>query len=240
MQLVKLIAFAACTCLLSTAWGAPPKPDSPEKPDAAADKGDSGRFEPFKPEAVTSAGSVSVGGQAIPYQAIAGTLVVHPKGWDDVPHDPKIEKDNGPPPEGESKNPSAEAAMFYAAYFKGGKDGKEGRDGNRPITFFYNGGPGSSTVWLHLGAFGPRRILTSTDAHTPAAPYSLVNNASSLLDATDMVFIRCARDGLQPDRRQGQGEGVFRRRSGCLRIHGVRYPVPHEIRPLELAEISVR
>ena len=57
------------------------------------------------------------------------------------------------------------------------------------MTFFYNGGPGSATVWLHMGAFGPRRIVTSTDAHTPAAPYSLVNNASSLLDATDLVFI---------------------------------------------------
>jgi carboxypeptidase C (cathepsin A) len=57
------------------------------------------------------------------------------------------------------------------------------------VTFFYNGGPGSSTMWLHLGAFGPRRIVTATDAHTPAAPYSLVNNAYSLLDATDMVFI---------------------------------------------------
>src|SRR5215475_10177531 len=59
----------------------------------------------------------------------------------------------------------------------------------RPLTFFYNGGPGSSTMWLHMGAFGPRRIVTATDVHTPAAPYSLVNNAYSLLDATDMVFI---------------------------------------------------
>ena len=57
------------------------------------------------------------------------------------------------------------------------------------MTFVYNGGPGSATMWLHMGAFGPRRIVTSTDAHTPAAPYSLVNNASSLLDATDLVFI---------------------------------------------------
>jgi carboxypeptidase C (cathepsin A) len=57
------------------------------------------------------------------------------------------------------------------------------------VTFFYNGGPGSATFWLHMGAFGPRRIVTATDAHTPAAPYSLVNNSSSLLDATDLVFI---------------------------------------------------
>jgi carboxypeptidase C (cathepsin A) len=72
--------------------------------------------------------------------------------------------------------------MFYVAYFRSGA-------GPRPITFLYNGGPGSSTMWLHLGAFGPRRIITASDAHTPAAPYSLVNNGSSLLDATDLVFI---------------------------------------------------
>jgi len=57
------------------------------------------------------------------------------------------------------------------------------------VTFIYNGGPGSATLWLHMGAFGPRRIVTATDAHTPAAPYSLINNASSLLDASDLVFI---------------------------------------------------
>src|SRR5258708_25915261 len=73
--------------------------------------------------------------------------------------------------------------MFYVAYFQ--KGGAEGR----PITVLFNGGPGSSTMWLHLGAFGPRRIVTATDGHTPAAPYSLINNASSLLDASDLVFI---------------------------------------------------
>jgi carboxypeptidase C (cathepsin A) len=61
--------------------------------------------------------------------------------------------------------------------------------GSRPITFLYNGGPGSSTVWLHMGAFGPRRVVTADDSHTPAAPYSLINNNYSLLDASDIVFI---------------------------------------------------
>src|SRR5207302_8163059 len=72
--------------------------------------------------------------------------------------------------------------MFYVAYFRSG-------GGPRPVTFFYNGGPGSSTMWLHMGAFGPRRIVTATDVHTPAAPYPRVNNSFSLLDATDLVFI---------------------------------------------------
>lgn len=147
---------------------------------AVKDKSSDGNFEPFKPESKTSTGSVTVGGQAISYQAIAGTLIVHPKGWDDVLRDPKSEKEGSN--EGEPRNPNAEASMFYVAYFKTG-------GGPRPVTFLFNGGPGSATLWLHMGAFGPRRVVTSTDAHTPAAPYSLVNNASSLLDVTDLVFI---------------------------------------------------
>ncbi|MGA2190068.1 MAG: peptidase S10 [Steroidobacteraceae bacterium] len=175
---MKIIALGtlltACGWALPVAWAA--------APDADADKPAADKFEPFKAESKASTGTVTVGGQTIAYQAIAGTLVVHPKGWDDVPHDPKLEKEGSTPGEGEPKNPTAEASMFYVAYFRNG-------GAARPITFFYNGGPGSSTLWLHLGAFGPRRILTAADAHTPAAPYSIVNNTSSLLDATDLVFI---------------------------------------------------
>jgi carboxypeptidase C (cathepsin A) len=174
--------FTAAALMVSAsllaATGTPDrKPDEPSMSDG-------GKFEPFKPEATTSTGTVTIGAQAIAYQAIAGTLVVHPKDWDDVPRDPKTDKGGGPgaAEEGADKNPTAEASMFYVAYFKNG-------GGTRPVTFFYNGGPGSATLWLHMGAFGPRRIVTATDVHTPAAPYPLVNNASSLLDATDLVFI---------------------------------------------------
>jgi carboxypeptidase C (cathepsin A) len=179
--LTAILALTSCAALAATR-DAPKAPDG--KPDSEAAKADGHRFEPFKAESVTSKGSVTIGGRAIAYQAIAGTLIVHPKGWDDVPRDPNAEKTNpaGGEEGAEAKNPTAEASMFYVYYSKGG-------EGPRPVTFFYNGGPGSSTMWLHMGAFGPRRIVTSTDAHTPAAPYSLVNNAYSLLDATDLVFI---------------------------------------------------
>ncbi len=60
---------------------------------------------------------------------------------------------------------------------------------SRPVTFFYNGGPGSSSVFLLLGSFGPRRIKTSMPFFTPPAPYALEDNADSLLDRTDLVFI---------------------------------------------------
>lgn len=166
---------------VSAAPSAASAPD--KKPDSDSEKTEAGKFQPFKPESVASTGTVIVGGQSIPYQAVAGTLIIHPKDWDDVPRDPKTERGPSPAEEGaEPRNPSAEASMFYVAYFKTG-------GGVRPVTFIYNGGPGSSTVWLHMGAFGPRRIVTATDRHTPAAPYSVVSNASSLLDATDLVFI---------------------------------------------------
>lgn len=116
-----------------------------------------------QPQSSTTAGSVTVEGKRIDYKAVAGTLVLHGSG----------DKENEP-----------QVSMFYAAYFKKGVDASK-----RPITFIYNGGPGSATVWLHMGAFGPKRVVTSDDSHTPAAPYQLVNNDYSLLDASDVVFI---------------------------------------------------
>ncbi|HKD55325.1 MAG TPA: hypothetical protein VKB72_14000 [Steroidobacteraceae bacterium] len=182
--LVVLTAIALASCAAVAATRDAPK-SAEEKPESeAAGKPESHKFEPFKAESVTSSGSVTIGGRPISYQAIAGTIIVHPRGWDDVPRDPNAEKaaPQAGGEGGESANPTAEASMFYVYYAKAG-------GGPRPVTFFYNGGPGSSTMWLHMGAFGPRRIVTSTDAHTAAAPYSLINNAYSLLDATDMVFI---------------------------------------------------
>jgi carboxypeptidase C (cathepsin A) len=168
------LGIAACVALAAAA-----EPQQ-ERKEGEPEKAEGHKFEPFKPEAVTSNGSVTIGGRAMSYQAIAGTLIVHPRGWDDVPRDPNAKATAGE--EGGEANPTAEASMFYVYYSRAG-------EGPRPVTFFYNGGPGSSTMWLHMGAFGPHRIVTSTDAHTPAAPYSLVNNAYSLLDATDLVFV---------------------------------------------------
>ena len=64
-----------------------------------------------------------------------------------------------------------------------------GGGATRPLMFIYNGGPGSATLWLHMGAFGPRRVVVREDGHTPPAPYPVVNNAYSLLDVADLVFI---------------------------------------------------
>ncbi len=75
--------------------------------------------------------------------------------------------------------------MSYVAYFKTDVSAES----NRPIMFLYNGGPGSSTLWLHMGSFGPRRVVIDSTDHQDPAPYTLVNNDHSLLDTSDLVFI---------------------------------------------------
>jgi carboxypeptidase C (cathepsin A) len=182
-----LLAAASLIALLSacSSGGWVPAQVSDDPPaHADADKADTAKPEVnryFRPEEKESDGSVDVEGASIDYHAVAGTLIVHAKGWDDAAakSDPDAKGDAA-----KDANPTAEAAMFYVAYFKNGENAH-----TRPITFVFNGGPGSSTMWLHMGAFGPRRILTAEGEHTPAAPYRLVNNDYSLLDASDLVFI---------------------------------------------------
>ena len=135
----------------------------------------------FQAESINSTGTVTAAGVKINYDTVAGTLVVHPKGWDDAP---QVQAQGEEQPEPAGKNADAEAAMSYVAYFKHGAS-----PDRRPVMFLYNGGPGSATVWLHMGAFGPRRVVTKDDTHTPAAPYAIVNNESSLLDVSDLVFV---------------------------------------------------
>jgi len=76
------------------------------------------------------------------------------------------------------------AKIFYISFTK-----NDVAASSRPVTFFYNGGPGSSSVYLLLGSFGPRRIKTSMPEFTPPSPYTLEDNDDSLLDHTDLVFI---------------------------------------------------
>ncbi len=75
------------------------------------------------------------------------------------------------------------AAIFSTSYVK------DGSDPNRPVTFLYNGGPGSGSLWLHMGAFGPKRVRLPDARDDGAPPYPIVDNPDSLLDVTDIVFI---------------------------------------------------
>jgi carboxypeptidase C (cathepsin A) len=140
------------------------------------------------PTEITSEGSITAGGQHIAYTAIAGTLTVGATDMEDA----QLGPDGKPQPGSqlalnepkEPKDASPIARMSYFAYFK-----KDAKAEDRPITFFYNGGPGSSTVWLHMGSLGPKHVVTDTDQHLPAAPYKLIDNPYTLLDVSDVVFI---------------------------------------------------
>jgi carboxypeptidase C (cathepsin A) len=151
--------------------------DTSDVKSAAPDANEPPRY--LHDERQVTSGSISIEGHAVAYQAEAGVQVVHLK--DPMDEDaplPKEERLGPPPPQ------PPEASMSYVAYFKGDKE-----DGHRPITFLYNGGPGSSTVWLHMGAFGPKRVVTADDKHVPAAPYRVIDNEYSLLTASDLVFV---------------------------------------------------
>jgi hypothetical protein len=180
-----------------------------------------------KPEVAAAA---PVGGQTIAYKAVAGTITV---GYSDAYDamlglDGKLLADSGmnPPDAAKPEEHPATARMFYTAYFK-----KDAAPGTRPVIFMYNGGPGSATMWLHMGSFGPRRVVTPDTEHQAAAPYALVDNKYSLLDV--------AGDGLQPGDGQGCAEGVLWRGRGCACVRAVYPAVSDQVRSLELAEVSV-
>src|SRR6202522_990403 len=172
---IEIVALIILGSMLSlTPASAQSSAQSKDDPAQSKQTAASTKPEGLRPEQQASKGSITISGATIPYDAFAGTIVVHPKGWDDVPQN--ADKDD--------KNLEPQASIFYVAYFKSAEPA-----GQRPVTFFYNGGPGSSSVWLHMGAFGPKRVVTLDDSHTPSAPYSIVNNEYSLLDATDLVFV---------------------------------------------------
>jgi len=77
-----------------------------------------------------------------------------------------------------------EAEMFFVAYTLDGQEGSK-----RPLTFAFNGGPGSASIWLHMGALGPRRAALSADGFLPAAPYRVEDNPYTLLDKSDLVLV---------------------------------------------------
>jgi carboxypeptidase C (cathepsin A) len=114
----------------------------------------------FQPP-VTTKHTVSIGGATIAYEATAGHLT--------------LVKEDGTP----------RAKVFFIAYTKSGVSDPS----TRPVTISFNGGPGSSSVWLHLGVLGPRRVAMNEDGTTLPPPYKLVDNDQSWLDMTDLVFI---------------------------------------------------
>ncbi len=124
-------------------------------------EGSSEAGEGKREEDVVTEHSVTIGGERIEYEARAGTISLGEE-------------------QGKDK-----AKLFFTAYTRKDVESPE----SRPITFTFNGGPGSSSVWLHMGAFGPRRVPMPDDASIPKPPYALIDNLHSILDVTDLVFI---------------------------------------------------
>jgi carboxypeptidase C (cathepsin A) len=167
--------FAAALPLLAAAalCGAPTnalqKSDAPKKRDAknaAPDKKEEpqgaapDKKEPHDDLSQTT-NSVTIQGKIVKYKSTAGTLVIR------------------------DEEGKAHVSFFFVAYTRLDKTNAS----ERPVTFSFNGGPGSSSVWLHLGVLGPRRVFLKEDGGLPPPPFHLVNNDYSLLDETDLIFI---------------------------------------------------
>ncbi len=116
---------------------------------------------PELPADSTTEHSVTIAGQVIEYKATAGTITLADEDGNERGH------------------------VFYIAYTKNGAEDQS----KRPVTFSFNGGPGSSSVWLHLGLMGPRRVKMDDEGFPLAPPASLTDNEFSLLDVTDIVCI---------------------------------------------------
>ena len=159
------------------------------------------KSKPVKEKISETKHSVTIDGREISYTATAGTLVL--KKEDDTPL----------------------ASVFYVAYIKDSVDDLS----RRPITFTFNGGPGSSSVWLHMGAFGPRCVRLDPEGSSLPPPYELVNNQYSILDLTDLVFIdpvttgfSRAAEGTDPEKFHGVDEDI-QSVGDFIRLYATRY-----------------
>jgi carboxypeptidase C (cathepsin A) len=147
---------------------APKPPDttvSPQpKPDAAkdssSDKDKEEHYDMTEIAPVATHHQITLDGKVLKYTATAGRL--------------PVKRDDG----------KIEAEMFFVAY---ALDGQEA--GRRPLTFAFNGGPGSASVWLHMGALGPKRVVMLPNGFMPPPPYHLEDNPYTLLDKSDLVFV---------------------------------------------------
>jgi carboxypeptidase C (cathepsin A) len=136
---------------------------------------------PPREESSVTEHTIRIGGQSISYKATSATML--------------LKNDSGAPI----------GSLYYTAYTR-----SDTRDlSQRPISFIYNGGPGSASMWLHMGAFGPRRIVTTEAAPTPPPPYQLVDNENTLLDVTDMVFIDPIGTGFSKPVGKGTGRDFW-------------------------------
>jgi carboxypeptidase C (cathepsin A) len=139
------------------------KPTEPAPPQPEPKAGDDKKEEHFdmtEIAPVVTHHQISLDGKTLKYTATAGRL--------------PIKRGDG----------KIEAEMFFVAYSADGQDASK-----RPLTFAFNGGPGSATIWLHMGALGPKHVALTADGVLPAAPYRVEDNPYTLLDKSDLVMV---------------------------------------------------
>ena len=130
---------------------------------------------------VTTQHSATIGGQRVDYDATVGTIII---------------RNNENEPTGE---------IYYTAYTRKGVTDES----RRPIMFAYNGGPGSSSIWVHMGLLGPKRVDVPDGVHAPPPPYRLVDNQYSMLDKADLVFIDPVGTGYSKPIGKGKGSDFW-------------------------------
>jgi carboxypeptidase C (cathepsin A) len=197
-------SIAVLFAIAGTASAIPAQQPSPgEKPaEKAGEKPADKAKDEKKPEekVVQTKHSVKIGGQEVKYTATAGTILL------------KLE--DGTP----------KASIFYVAYTKD----EVSDTAKRPVTFTFNGGPGSASIWLHLGALGPRRVEMGDAGTLLPPPYKLVDNEYSLLDLTDLVFIDPVTTGYsravpgEPDKQFHGVEEDIRSVGDFIRLYATR------------------
>jgi carboxypeptidase C (cathepsin A) len=183
--LVLLIASATCLCSADAAKTNSPAADT----NAPAAKNEAATIPDATHKPVFTTNTVTIAGQRVTYIAETGML-------------PILNADG-----------VTRASVFYVAYTRVEEKAESGKrkaeNEKRPITFCFNGGPGSSSVWLHLGALGPRRVKMNDDGTLPKPPFGLVDNEFSILHASDLVFIDPVATGFSRMAKDGKPDEFF-------------------------------
>jgi len=176
-----LLAVMTAAAIATRAFAA----DSTDKTNAPPAKKEEPKVLAVVPDAATKptiiTNTLTIAGQSVTYMAETGML-------------PLLKNDA-----------TSRASVFYIAYTRQG----ETNLARRPLTICFNGGPGSSSVWLHLGGLGPRRVKLNDDGTMPPPPFSLVNNEYSILHATDLLFIDPVATGFSRPTKDEKAEQFF-------------------------------
>jgi carboxypeptidase C (cathepsin A) len=181
--------------MLNFTLRADPTPDAAAKPDAKSDaKPDAGAESKFfeEPPLSVTAHSITVGGKTLNYHATAGYIVLKEEEGKPLVGQPGQSPPEAKPEAKSEAEPSktkdglkAKAKVFFVAYTLD----DAGDPSTRPLMFAFNGGPGSSSVWLHMASIAPRRANLTDEGEAPPPPYALTDNESTWLDRSDLVFI---------------------------------------------------